>query len=223
VSAGHGAISLIELYLRLYKRLGRDAYKKGLSTLVRRFFFSSPSGYASILKDSFPWGPPSTEETVTEESSLSFEAALLKAQTAPLLIEEGYGLKGLEEYANHLLPWVFLNLRPMSGGLSGVGGIVDRLGDPRLRFRGLELSLTLLRLAEHLGRSAPGGIVEQLVPRLLAFVLQQPIGTAWLTAGEGKDKTVGPVDSRVLVQEIDALVSLQARFPAALDPLEGSA
>jgi hypothetical protein len=103
-----------------------------------------------------------------------------------------------------------------------VGGVVGRLGDRRLRFRGVELALTILSLGQHLIDSPPRRLMKLLVPQLLGFDLQQPLGTAWLSIDERDQEPMGPIDSRLLVRELEALLRLQERFPEALGPWSDS-
>jgi hypothetical protein len=222
VAAGDGGISLIELYLRLYRLFGRDAYRKALSALVRRFYSEAPAAYAATLKNFAPAATAQTESEKMEANRLSFDSALRQAGAAVLLVEAGYHPKGLEEYLNRLLPWICLNLRPLPESLSMVGGVVGRLGDRRLRFRGVELALTILSLGQHLIDSPPRRLLKLLVPQLLGFDLQQPLGTAWLSIDERDQEPMGPIDSRLLVRELEALLRLQERFPEALGPWSDS-
>jgi hypothetical protein len=66
-------------------------------------------------------------------------------------------------------------------------------------------------------------ISKLLVPQLVGFSLQQPLGTAWLGMNEKDPEPLGPVDSRLLVRELEALLRLQERFPEALGPSSYSA
>ena len=126
------AIALLELFLQLHRRSGRDAHKKAAAALFRRFFGEAPLPYAAAFVGSAePEGgadsPPASgsgdgaraDARAREQSSvyrrLSLEAALRKARIAALLFESGYRPRGLEEYLGRLLPWVCVNPRPPPG------------------------------------------------------------------------------------------------------------
>jgi len=204
VGHGNGAIALIELLVRLHRHSGRDAYKKALSALARRFYGQPPEPHRAVVERAAAGG-------------LSLEADLLQARGAALLFESGYRPRGLADYLSRLLPWICVNLRTLPDGLSMVGGVVDTLGAGRLAFRGFELAYTALRLQRCLGPSKEPRTIGAVVPRLLGFTLQKPIGTAWLAMDPGTKDPVGPVDSRVLIREIEALLRLREEFPVALE------
>jgi hypothetical protein len=214
VAPSPGCLTLIELFLSLLRLFGRDAYKKALSALLRQFHAQGPPGSPAALTESDRSAPAFGEEV----GPLSLEQALQEGRIAALLLESGYRPKGSAEYRNRLLPWACLNVRPLPDELSMVGGIVSTLGEGRLCFRGFETALTLLRLQERLGASEAETTIGLLVTQLVAFTLQKPVGTAWVALHPSDPAPVGPVDSRILVRELDALLRLQERFPAALDP-----
>jgi hypothetical protein len=216
VGAGPGGQALFELLLRLLRLSGRDAYKKALSGLFRRFYAAPPAGSPAALTQGEPDGGAG-------DSPLSLDQALVEARNAALLAESGYRPKGLEEYRNRLLPWICLNVRPLPRGLSMVGAVAGGLGEGRLRFRGFETALALLRLQPLVPASGQNDITGLLVSQLVGFTLQQPVGTAWLAMEEADPEPIGPVDSWLLVRELEALLRLQERFPEALNPHAGSA
>jgi len=206
VGAGSGAHALVELFLRLGRLTGRDPYKKAVAALASRLFSEPPEGYAAALGD---------------PASLCLEGALLQARSAALLAESGHRGKGLEEYLSRLLPWVCVNQRPLPHGLSMIGGLASRLGEHRLVFRGFEFAYTALSLDRQLGDSPKPRIPDGLVPQLLGFTLQRPLGTAWVAAAEEPGPAEGPVDARILVRELEALLRLQEQFPEALGSSPG--
>ncbi|MBN1837009.1 MAG: hypothetical protein JW820_14230, partial [Spirochaetales bacterium] len=223
----------IELFVRLHRRSGRDAHKKAVAALARRFFGEPPAPYAVALGgpaagagSAVPGAAAAGDGQEPGAQSADFpprtdglclDAALRQGSAAALLFESGYRPQGLEEYLSRLLPWVCVNARPLPENLSMIGAVVGGIGERRLLFRGWELAYTALRLATCLARPKEWRVLDALVPQLLGFTLQKPIGTAWVSTDPEAKVPVGPVDSRVLVREVQAMLGLRRQFPAALE------
>ena len=97
-----------------------------------------------------------------------------------------------------------------------VGATVGELGTGRVLFRGFELAYTALRLERCLGSAKEPRVFEAAVTQLIGFTLRKPIGTSWLAMEPAARISSGPVDSRILIREVDALLRLGEQFPAAL-------
>jgi hypothetical protein len=191
-AAGAGAEEEVALVVpeplaELYLLTGKDAHKKTLAGIRERYFADARE--------------PGAADSV--------QPAFLRARAAAALAAGGFLVKTLEDCFLSLLPWIHLN--PGEAAVNPCGGLQEELGAHRLLFRGFELAYLLARL----GARYPAGalLLRALLPHLLHFTLQQPVGVSYLSLTEPADRAIGPVDSRILVRELTARHRLLEEFP----------
>jgi hypothetical protein len=170
-------LELAEPLALLYRRTRRDHYRKALILLQGRFLS----------------GPPA----LTPPAASSAQAALRLARTAVILQQAGLRVKALSAYRAQLLPWIYLNRPGPEAEPELAGSIRDRLGEPRLTFRGREWAHTLRTLDALLAPAQRLPEMESLIARLLSAGAGTPFGCSGWQAGAG----YGAVDARILCRE----------------------
>ena len=198
---GIGVLVLLEPLRELLRLTAKDQYRKALAAFRDRFF---PARAASA---SWP------------EAGRQSSVALQLARAASLLSEAGFPVQNLESYFSSLLPWIYLNGRegePSARPGKPVGGILETLGSGRLLFRGFEACYLLARLNALLPFDNPLRQLKALPPQMLAFALQQPPGTAFLSLLEPPDRALGALEAAILVSELYFRLKLLEEFPELL-------
>lgn len=201
-----GAPGLIELFLELHKVTGRDVYRKAARRLGSRYLSQQQKTTAlQGLGDDAP----------------DLDTGLLLAQAAVSLQDSGYAVKGIQQYFDVLLPWIYLNRPDPGSAFNPMGALRHSWGDPTLRFRGFEFSHTLLKLSAGMKKSSRLTRLDLLVSQLLAFSLQKPLGTPFFDPEQKASDRFGLLSSRVWMRELYSLTRLAEEFPDFL-PLAGS-
>jgi hypothetical protein len=189
---------LIELFLELYKITGKDRYRKA----VRAFKSSLFSRRSQPLL-------PST----LDSAEADLETILTEAQAAVALDGSGYPVKGLPHYLNALLSRIHLNRPDTASQFNPVGGINPALGNPTLLFRGFELAHTLLSLDARLNKSSKLAELNLLIPQLLSFTLQKPVGTSCFNPDQRRKDRFGSLNSAIWMRELYYMRRLLKEFP----------
>jgi hypothetical protein len=197
LSAGRSEnpLSLIELFLELYKFTGKGLYAKAVANL-QSVFFSRPLVYIPLTG----WD---------RRSDLS--SALLEAQAAVCIAESEYKVKDLDCYLDALLSWLDLNNPDSASEFNPFGGFRHTLNDTTLLFRGFELAYTLLKLGALSKKSARLPEMNLLVSQVLSFTLQKPLGTSYYDP-ENRGG-FGQLNSRIWTNELYYLTRLLEEFP----------
>lgn len=195
-AAGPGSCSsrLVELYLELYNTTGKDRYRKILRSIKSSFFSRNP-------------------QTLLLQGSVELDPILAEAQAAVALDSSGYPVKGLACYFDALLSRIHLNRPDPGSEFNPFGGIGRALGSPTLLFRGLELSHTLLALDSRLNKSSRLGELNVLIPQLLGFTLQKPLGTTHFDPTQKQNDRFGTLSSAIWMRELHYLRRLLDEFP----------
>ncbi|UCF98578.1 MAG: hypothetical protein JSV89_03345 [Spirochaetaceae bacterium] len=192
---------LIPLFLELHRLTGKDVYRKMVRNLKSKFFPQEPQKLFSMDFNG---------------EAASIDKIMLQAQTAVSLDESGYAVKGLQQYFDALLPWIYLNRPDVNSEFNPMGGVSRRLGNPTLLFRGFELSHTLLKLDACMKKSSRLENLNLLISQLLGFTLQKPMGTSRFDPQQRPNDRFGPPNSSIWVRELYYMTRLFAEFPAIL-------
>jgi hypothetical protein len=220
--AALGGLELFFPTAAVYVRTGRDRYKKAMDLVVKRF-------------SRMPWNafqPPSSREGRGPDSAGALLAARLYVRM------RGLGFKVLEQpsgtreaaarsgesarlFASLLTPWIRIHADESSESIAPAGFLADSSERQRLLCAGNETALLLLRLGALSSDSAAASLLRSLARLCLDASRSAPLGTAWLQHTgwdrEGKPEGArgkrGPVDSRRLVLEILAGLSIADEFP----------
>jgi hypothetical protein len=122
-------------------------------------------------------------------------------------------------FSSLLIPWI--RVHPDPGGPGGTGLLVDSFIRQRLLLSAHETAWLLLSLRAMVKETRVASLLKSLARLSLAGSLAFPLGAAWLRHTdwdeEGKPgqagATVGPVDSRRLVREIEFGLRIAEDFP----------
>ncbi len=194
LEAGTGALAAVPPLGRLARLTGRDRYRKALAALAGAHF------------------PPKPEaEPEDRESGLAED--LLAARAVKVLGEEKIPVREAGVYWERLLRWMFFNPQPGEAGFNRSGGLLAGPSSRKLLFRGFRTAHLLWTLGRVLWKDGLPEVTRTLALQLLAFTLQKAPGTA---AYSLEDSSCEPVDSRVLVEEMESLGALLAEAPELL-------
>jgi hypothetical protein len=192
-AAGLLSPALLELYLRLQRSTGRDPYRKAAAA-IRARFLAAPEGGAPLP------GP-------------EMEGSLRSAHIALLLADGGPHPKDAGKHLDALLPWIHLNPALPVAGFDPTGGVIERLAEGRLYFRGFEMAYLLLGLDRLIPGGKPLPRLAGLIERLLHFSLQQPPGVPSVALQSSGRPSFAALDSYALVRELSFALRLKEEFP----------
>ena len=172
--SGEELLDLAEPLALLFRRTGRDCYRKALAALQQQFLPVPP----------LPAAPSAT-------------AGLRLARTALTLRRIGLRVKDLPAYLSELLPWIYLN-HPGGRESTGLAGSIRaEPGNPLLCFFVREWVFTLRGLNALLAPTRRLPDLDSLTARMLTAAGRAPLGcSGWLP-----ESGYGAVDARILCRE----------------------
>jgi hypothetical protein len=206
---------------RVYEKTRRDKHKRPLDALARQFSASA-------------WDASRPPES-RQDRGADAEAALLAVRLFVEMRRLGYhpveptgGTPAVQKaraadaallFSSLLIPWI--RVHPDPGGPGGTGLLVDSFIRQRLLLSAHETAWLLLSLRAMVKETRVASLLKSLARLSLAGSLAFPLGAAWLRHTdwdeEGKPgqagATVGPVDSRRLVREIEFGLRIAEDFP----------
>ena len=224
---GLGGLELFFPMARLFRKTGKDRYRKALALLVKRF-------------SEAPWDafhPPGSRDGRGPDAA----GALLVTRLFVEMRELGYkpaelpvtgtaaararAAESVRLFSSILLPWI--RVHPHAGeelpeaGCSGC--LVDSFTRQRIILAGNESALLLLKLGALTTDSSLKSFLKGCARLCLEGARMAPLGTAWFQHTrwdlEGKPDAspgkLGPVDSRRLSSEILAGLGVASEFPRA--------
>jgi hypothetical protein len=226
VSTHPAALGGLELFFPMaavYVRTGRDRYRKALDLLVKRF--------SNLSWNAFQ--PPCSREGRGPDSAGALLAARLYVRMRDLgfkVLEQPSGARAAAAarsgesarlFASLLVPWVRIHADEPAASIAPAGCVADSSERQRLLCAGNETALLLLRLGALCFDPMAASLLRSLARLCLDASRAAPLGTAWLQHTgwdrEGKPEGArgkrGPVDSRRLVLEILAGLSIADEFP----------
>lgn len=212
---------------RLYRKTGKDRYRKALALLVKRF--------SEVPWDAFQ--PPGSREERGPDAAGALLATSLFVEMRALgykpaeppvtgaAAARARAAESVRLFSSLLLPWI--RVHPRAGeelseaGCSGC--LVDSFTRQRIIFAGNESALLLLRLRALTTDSSLKSLLKGLARLCRQGARMAPLGTAWFQHTrwdlEGKPESArgktGPVDSRRLASEILAGLQAASEFPRA--------
>jgi hypothetical protein len=217
-----GGLELFHPMSRILEKTGKDRYRKGLDTLVKRF-------------SSIPWSP-FRPPTSRDGRSPDAAGALLAVSLFLAMRKLGYhpaeptvsttsaakanAAASARLFASLLVPWV--RIHPAQDGAGALPGcLVDSFTCQRVVFAGHQTALLLLGLRTVAAEPALKAFLRDLARLCLEAAAGSPIGssflqhTRWDAVGkpeEGRGKR-GPIDSRRLASEVLAGLELSREYP----------
>ena len=222
-----GGLELFFPMARLFRKTGKDRYRKAVALLVKRF--------SEVPWDAFQ--PPGSRDGRGPDAA----GALLATRLFVEMRELGYkpaeppvtgaaaararAAESVRLFSSLLLPWI--RVHPHAGeelseaGCSGC--LVDSFARQRIIFAGNESAFLLLKLRALTPDSSLKSFLKSCARLCLDGARMAPLGTAWFQHTrwdlEGKPDAargkLGPVDARRLSSEILAGLRVASEFPRA--------
>jgi hypothetical protein len=212
---------------RLFRKTGKDRYRKALALLVKRF--------SEVPWDAFQppgsrdgRGPDAAGALLVTRLFVEMRELGFKPAEPPVTGAAAVRTRAAESvrlFSSLLLPWV--RVHPGAGEELSEAGctgcLVDSFARQRIIFAGNECALLLLKLRALTPDSALKSLLKGWARLCLDGAKMAPLGTAWFQHTrwdlEGKPDAargrLGPIDARRLSSEILAGLRVAAEFPRA--------